>query len=79
MTVHVKNSIDRLTTYISCYPFLVGIVGYVKRFINNAREDKTHHEFGKLSEAEVKNVDAELFRRTHMSAFPEDFSNLKEG
>ncbi|XP_057372209.1 uncharacterized protein LOC130693104 [Daphnia carinata] len=77
--LHVNDSIDQLTTYTSRYPFLVGVVGYVKRFISNARKEKTHREFGKLSETEVKNAEAELFRRAQMSAFPEDYSNLKEG
>ncbi|XP_045032618.1 uncharacterized protein LOC123474468 [Daphnia magna] len=78
-TLHVTDSIDRLTTYTSRYPFLVGVVGYVKRFINNARNEKTHRDFGKLSETEVKNAEAELFRRAQMSAFPEDYSNIREG
>ncbi|XP_045028561.1 uncharacterized protein LOC123471391 [Daphnia magna] len=78
-TLHVTDSIDRLTTYTSRFPFLVGVVGYVKRFINNARKEKTHRDFGKLSETEVKNAEAELFRRAQMSAFPEDYSNIKEG
>ncbi|XP_057380662.1 uncharacterized protein LOC130703059 [Daphnia carinata] len=77
--LHVNDSIDQLTTYTFRYPFLVGVVGYVKRFISNARKEKTHREFGKLSETEVKNAEAELFRRAQMSAFPEDYSNLKEG
>ena len=51
----------------------------MKRFITNARKDKTDREFGKLSEAEIENAKAELFNRAQTSAFPGDFNNLKEG
>ncbi|KZS01225.1 Uncharacterized protein APZ42_002178, partial [Daphnia magna] len=77
-TLHIYDSIDGLTTYTSRHPFLVGVVGCVKCFISNARKDKTHCEFGKLLEAEVKKAETELFGHTQMSAFPEDFSNLNE-
>jgi hypothetical protein len=64
VTFQVQDAIDRLAAHICNYPSLVGVVGYVKRLISNARKDKTHREFGKISETEVKNAQLELFKYT---------------
>ena len=78
-TIRVPDSIDKLIMKNSRYPFLLGVVGYVKRFINNARKSKQHRQFGKLSEFEIKSAESELFRRTQLSAFPMELKDLKTG
>ena len=78
-TIRVPDSIDKLRMKNSRYPFLLGVVGYVKRFINNARKGKQHRQFGKLSEFEIKSAEWELFRRTQLSAFPMELKDLKTG
>ncbi len=52
-TIRVPDSIDKLIMKNSRYLFLLGVVDYVKRFINNARKSKQHRQFGKLSESEI--------------------------
>ncbi|XP_046643169.1 uncharacterized protein LOC124328443 [Daphnia pulicaria] len=78
-TLRVHDAIDDLTINTSRYPFLIGVVGFVKRFVSNARKDKSHRNFDKLSETEIVLAESELFRRAQLSAFPDDFENLKDG
>jgi hypothetical protein len=47
-TLRVHDAIDDLTINTSRYPFLIGVVGFVKRFVSNARKDKSHRNFEKI-------------------------------
>ena len=48
-TLRVHDAIDELTINTSRYPFLIGVVEFVKRFVSNARKDKSHRNFEKIN------------------------------